>query len=606
MCGIVGCIGEAGVTKMLCSGLRTLEYRGYDSCGMSLIEAGKIDIIKDVGSIGEVDERCNFNQLTGMAGIAHTRWATHGAVTMPNAHPHLSNDKTFSIAHNGIINNYEQLKAELTAKKYSFSSDTDSEVIANLLQYFYQKTGRVTKAIEKTVAKLEGCYSLAILSTHEPKLIFGVKFFLPLVVGISAKKMFLSSDVMGFLVHTNKVVILEDNEYVVISSQGHDIFSFTGKKLAKRLPILISDTQKTATKGKFAHYMLKEIFDQPQIILHALAIKEEKLQKIVNYCYHAKNPYLVGIGTTFYIALAGSYLFQEYGKLLATALPSDEFCFNINFDKEKHALFISQSGETYDTKEALSCAKKSGMSTSAIGNSPQSTIARSVDCFLDQNSGQEISVVSTKAALAQLVIMGRIAVRIGIKNNIQTSSDAEKYDQDLTDFSKKLAGMLPGLTKQLSAIATKWAGYRHILCMGKGIYHPVALEAALKIKEVAYIHAEGMPTGFLKHGTLALIDKNVPCLFFMPPSASKHLYESTLTAIEEVKARGGVVMAFCEDDNELLKKKLDYTLPLPKMPGQLYPFYQIIIMQIFAYYLANKLGNPIDKPRNLAKSVTVP
>ncbi len=606
MCGIVGILRNTDLAAGLLAGLKTLEYRGYDSCGMALINNNQITMLKGTGGIDEVNQRYDFLKLAGKIGIAHTRWATHGQVTQANAHPFYSADKNFALIHNGIINNYADLKRDLLNLGYKFNSDTDSEVIVNLLEENYKQIGKVQEAFGKTLSQLDGCYAIAMICTHEPDRIFGAKYLLPLVVGIGEDAAYLCSDVLAFADHTDQALRLEDKEYVVLGQKSAKFYSLeSGKEIAKE-PVKIKSYDTLANKGDYQHFMLKEIFDEPQAIIASLDIDREQIKAVAKKLSQAKSRYIVGIGTTYYVAKAAGYLLNEWAKIPCSAIPADEFLLQANSGKDSTVVFASQSGETFDTKEALRAAKAFGFSTSAIVNAPNSTIAQIVDDCIFQNSGLEVSVVSTKAALAQISIFYQIAWYAALDKGLLNEAQVKTMENNFRLFAKKLTNLLPIVNNQCKLAAVDWSKYKHFLCLGKGIYYPFALETALKIKEVAYIHAEGMPTGFLKHGTLALIDSEVPCLFFVPAKSDKAAYESTVTAIEEVKARFGITLGFCSADDETLRDKFDFAFLLPEIDPTFTPIYQLIVAQLFAYHLANNLKRPIDKPRNLAKSVTVP
>lgn len=606
MCGICAISGKTNVVPQLLAGLKRLEYRGYDSCGMVTLANGEFSTKKDVGSISKVDQELHFALLQGPVGLAHTRWATHGSVTKENAHPLFSDDQMFAVVHNGVIDNYQEIKKSLLQKGYRFRSETDTEVIAHLLQEEYKTASSVLEAFTKTIHQLEGCYALAMLSKHEPEKIFGAKLLLPMILGIHPDFHFLSSDASSFTQYTKQAIFLEDEEYFVLDPDKVEIFSLTDDRKVERKPVLLDWQEEVAEKGGYQHFMIKEISEQPEVIMKALSVDQKKFAAVVKLLHENTRNFFVGVGTTYYMALCGSYLFRQIAHQHVASLSSDEFIDRVAPDFLGHGLFISQSGETYDTKEALRFLKSFAMPSSAIVNNPASSIARSVDQALFQFSGPEICVVSTKASIAQFILLERLATALGIAKGLLPAEALEGYDGALKDFARSLSAYIKQLTPRIQQVAAVLAGYQNLLCMGKGLYYPIAMEAALKIKEVAYLHAEGMPTGFLKHGTLALVDAHNPCLFFMPSKTQKKIYDATHSAIEEVKARDGVIFAFLGDDKESLQAKVDHPIDISFVDPAFYPVFQLIASQLLAYYLALALKRPIDQPRNLAKSVTVP
>ena len=542
--------------------------------------------------------------MQGNIGIAHTRWATHGGVTQKNAHPHFSNDKKFAIVHNGIIANYTGLREMLKKKKYTFHSNTDTEVVVNLVQEIYQKNSTLETAFIEAIRELEGTFAIVLFSTHNPQKLYAVKKNSPLIIGLGEKKNFVASDANAFISESRKALYLEDNEYVILSKDKVEIKKVdTQEKVTKEVQA-ISWSVKNIQKGGFRHFMLKEIFEQPQTINNSFSVDKDALEKVASKFLDYEQSFFVGVGTTYYVSMIGSYLFSKYTGIYVPAISSDEFNSLLNVKKSYHALYLSQSGETYDTREALKTAKKYGMETSGIINVQGSSISREVDDCIYQLSGPEISVVSTKAALSQIMILMRLALCVGEKNGKLTAKKVASLEAGMSDFSSLISKELneqSGMVRQLASISNKISNW---LFLGRDIYYPIAMESALKMKEVTYLHAEGMSAGFLKHGTLAMVDENICSLFFMPPKEQKQIYESSLIALEEVKARNGMAIGFVEQGNSI-SELMDYSFHLPEMMKDFVPFYELVIAQLFAYYSALYLNRNIDKPRNLAKSVTV-
>ncbi|MBU2509920.1 glutamine--fructose-6-phosphate transaminase (isomerizing) [bacterium] len=605
MCGISAIASHKPVAAKLLTALQNLEYRGYDSCGMALLHEGQLSLRKNVGAVDEVDALEKFRKMEGSLGIAHTRWATHGGVTKENSHPHYSNDKKFVIVHNGILSNYQQIQRDLKSKGYRFLSETDTEVFSNLVQEEYKQAENVETAFCNAIDKLQGSYAIAMITTHQPDTIFAVKKDSPLVLGINDGVNYVSSDINAFIAETRDTIILDDMEYLLVKNDNYVIKNLLTRKEKSKQVITVQWDRQTAQMGGFSHYMLKEIFDQPQTVRNALHVPNEQIQTIAGKFIEKEQSFCVGVGTTYYVAMVGTYLFSKYANLYVPSISADEFPTLIPVNKDNHVLFFSQSGETYDTRMAIRKARNCGAATSAVVNVVGSSISQEVDDCIFQGSGPEICVVSTKAAVSQIIILWRIALEVGVLRNHLSRKDADAFQGRFFKFSETIGQVLNEESGFIRDLASKTSRVRNWLFMGKGIYYPIALESALKMKEVTYLHAEGLPAGFLKHGTLAMVDEEMYSLFFLPYKDDSDLYNSTLMSIEEVKARNGKVVAFCAEDDDEIKKLLDFGLIIPKTDPELTPLIQLIMAQLFSYYSALNLGLNIDKPRNLAKSVTV-
>ena len=607
MCGICAIASHEPVADKLYSCLQNLEYRGYDSCGMALIndENGRFSLRKNVGNVEEVNSIERFSEMRGNIGIAHTRWATHGGVTRENSHPHFSNDRNFMIVHNGIFSNYLSLREDLKSRNFRFVSETDTEIFANLLQDEYRRDEGLEVAFCSALDKLEGSFAIAMASVHDPQTLYAAKKDSPLVVGLSDGINFVSSDINAFIADTHDTILLEDHEYVIMTKDRTVVKRLSDRSVVNRQIIRVQWDRQTAQRGGFSHYMLKEIFDQPFTIKSALHVSEEKIEKIARKFIGKRQSYVVGVGTTYYVSMIGTYLFSQYAGLHVPAVSSDEFPLLIPVSREDNVLLFSQSGETYDTRMAIRAAKEKEAETSAIVNVVGSSISRMVNDCIFQGSGPEICVVSTKAAVSQIVILWRIALRVGVLNGHIAKKREETYIshlKELPDIVEKVINEESGFIRNLAE------GTSHVknwLFMGRGIYYPIAMESALKMKEVTYLHAEGLPAGFLKHGTLAMVDESLYSLFFLPFDDGSDLYKTTLMALEEVKARNGKVVAFCTEDDRKTKDLSDHSFIVPKTHPELIPLIELIVAQLFSYYSALHLGLNIDKPRNLAKSVTV-
>jgi glucosamine--fructose-6-phosphate aminotransferase (isomerizing) len=602
MCGISGIIASKNIAEDLVKAIQNLEYRGYDSCGVAILGPEGIQIRKDIGTVEEVNQREALTDPIGKVGIAHTRWATHGGVAKTNAHPHISCQGDFALVHNGIISNYRELREELVKEGHCFRSETDTEAIVHLLEKFFQQTADLEEALIRTLKQLEGSYALAIISIHQPDKIFCARKESPLILGVGQEANYIGSDFNAFIEFTRNAIVLEDGEYAILDKDHYVVKNtFTREIVSKEILTLHWDIE-SAKKGGFPHYMLKEIFEQPQSITQALQIDPAQIRKLAHLIADSHNSYLVGVGTTYYVSLVGQYYFAKLAGHYISCISSDEFWHLAQVDKNSLVLVISQSGETYDTINTIKYAKSHGATTAAITNVIGSSIARMVDLAIMQGSGPEICVISTKAALAQMIILIRVALQLTQIKKVLKPKAVASLEQNLWELPgaiKQILNTYPGLINKL---ARKNWKVKNWLYLGRGVYYPIALEAALKMKEVAYLHAEGMPAGFLKHGTLALIDEEVNTVGFIPPREDEELYQPTISSMEEVRARGGYIIGFHFDEGaELFQDEL----LLPKVPSLIAPLTQLVAAQLLAYYTASVLQRNIDKPRSLAKSVTV-
>ncbi|MDH5752402.1 MAG: glutamine--fructose-6-phosphate transaminase (isomerizing) [Deltaproteobacteria bacterium] len=605
MCGISAVTGSEDIVAILYESILNLEYRGYDSCGLGVVGNGNVTVRKNTGGVEEVNRKEHLTKLKGKTGIAHTRWATHGKVSRENAHPHNSADGQFSIVHNGIINNYEDLRDELMAQGVVFKSETDTEVMAHLLEKTFQETGDIEQAFIQSVKRLEGSFAFCMVSARSQQTIYCVRQGSPLVLGLGTKSNFVASDVNAFLQHTRKALVLEDGEYATVTPDSVTVRKTADGSLVSRKPIRIEWDAETSRKGGYAHYMLKEIFEQPQTIRNALAATQEGVERIASQIRERRDTYMMGVGTTHYVAQAGQYFFSSLAGKYLPVVSSDEFVDLAVVGPQDMVMAISQSGETYDTRRGIAHAKDQGARTASIVNVMGSSLSMSTDEVIMQGSGPEICVVSTKAALAQMVILLRLALETGLQEGTLA---AEQYDESYSHL-KALPDTVTAVLNERSGfvrnLADKTVGYRNWLMLGRGIYYPMALEAALKLKEITYLHVEGMAAGFLKHGTLALVDEEMMSFFLVPTPEEKELNQHTISAIEEVKARKGPVIGIAFENDKRALKLLDHAIELPPTPPLVAPLLELVVAQLFSYFSALKLGRSIDKPRNLAKSVTV-
>ena len=604
MCGISGIVHSENIGRNLFNSIRNLEYRGYDSCGMAMLNEGELDLRKNIGGIDEVNALENLDKMQGSIGIAHTRWATHGGVTKENSHPHLSYKQEFVIVHNGIISNYQELRERLISQDVVFESLTDTEVFVNLLEESYAELKDLERAFLAALQQIEGSYSIVMLSTHDPEHLYCVKKESPLLLGLGEGCNYVGSDLNAFLEYTRQAIVLDDGEYVVLGRDDYQIRNVQTGKIVEKAVMHIDWDVETSKKGGYSHYMLKEIFDEPQTVRQALKIPREQISGLAEMFTEASRAYLMGVGTTFYVANISQYYFSNLADRYYPALSSDEFSV-VTVESGDLVLALSQSGETYDTKTALGYAKTSGAQTAAVVNVMGSAISMMVDQVIMQGSGPEICVVSTKAALAQTFIMLRVALELGLMREFLSQDVYKKHQQDLELFPEMIQQILNEQSGFVRNIARSTSHVEHWLFLGCGVYYPVAMESALKMKEVTYKHAEGMPAGFLKHGTLSMVEPTLHSLFFVPLLEQKVLHDRTLIAMEQVKTRGGTVIGIMFQGDERALAVCDQAVQLPQLSPLCAPLAQMIMAQMFSYYAALDLGRNIDKPRNLAKSVTV-
>ena len=607
MCGICAIAGTQGISKPLLTSLLRLEYRGYDSCGMMLFDGERCRVRKDVGDIHSVNGKVRFLEMKGCIGLAHTRWATHGGVTRTNSHPHLSNDGSFALVHNGILSNYLEVRNELAEKGFRFESETDSEVFANLLQHYCEEDPDedLERCFVRCLKAFKGHYALAVFSVRNPGKIYAARYESPLVLGLGNECNVVASDVGAMMTVTKNMVILKDGEYCVMDRKEAVVKSISNRSVVVRKPEICEWDVEKAKKGGFRHFMIKEIFDQPFSIKSVLDLDGAVLDRVAGKCANAETTYLVGVGTTYYVAMTGAYLFSKLTNLDVRAVSSDEFGLLVKIRPQTHALFMSQSGETYDTRIAVKAAKRARAMTSAIVNVVGSSISQDVDDCIFQSSGPEVSVVSTKAAMAQMILLYRLAMRVAVAEGGMDEAKRNERERDIADFAATVNEQLnekSGLIRRIASLTSRFHSWFFI---GRGVYYPIALEASLKMKEVTYLHAEGIPAGFLKHGTLAMVDENLISFFFMPSAEDEKLYRESVFALEEVKARNGKTIGFADPGDAKCREFFDWLIPLPSVTPELCPFFELIMAQLLSYYSALHLKRNIDKPRNLAKSVTV-
>ncbi len=609
MCGIVAYTGYRQAIPVLINGLKRLEYRGYDSAGVGLIDKKRVTVIKASGKISYLENLLRDVDIDARVGIGHTRWSTHGAPTDYNAHPHTNGNKTIAIVHNGIIENYRALKTMLKEMGYQFASETDSEVFAHLISYFYEKEENLFNATRLTLHEVEGAYGLCVLSSEEPDKIIAARKGSPLIIGVGDGEHFVASDAPAILEYTSNVIFLEDGDIAEISKDKFVIRSLDNQILNRDIEKIEMDIS-TIEKGGFPHFMLKEIFEQPESIQNSIRgrinlsagnVKLGGLEPVLDSLLEAKRLILTACGTSWHAALVGEYMLEQYSEIPVEVEYASEFRYrNPVLNKGDVVIAISQSGETADTLAAIREAKKRNAMVLGICNVVGSSIARETQAGVYIHAGPELGVASTKAFTSQLAVLALISVLLGRRKNLPFSY-GEKICQELLSLPGKIQQILDQ-HEYIKSISEKYVDAKNFLYLGRGYNFPVALEGALKLKEISYIHAEGYPAAEMKHGPIALVDENMPVVFIAIKDST---YDKILSNIEEVKARKGKVIAIVSEDDKQIKSIVDFTIPVPKTVDLLSPILTIIPLQLMAYYIAVAKGLNVDQPRNLAKSVTV-
>lgn len=610
MCGIVGAVSERNIEKILIEGLKRLEYRGYDSAGLAVIENAKqLQRLRAKGKVRELERILLDSQLHGATGIAHTRWATHGEPSELNAHPLTSHDQ-FALVHNGIIENHDHLRKNLIAEGYQFSSETDSETVVHLLHFHFQKSNDLMKAIQKTVMELEGAYALGIVSSHSPGHVFAVRHGSPLVIGQGIGENFFASDPLALLPVTKQFVYLDDGDIADVTCHSIEIFAADQQRTDRKIHNLELNYD-VSERGDYRHYMSKEIFEQPQAItanLEGRITKKSVLDTAFGLQSKAlfkrvQHVQLVACGTSYHAAMVARYWIESIAGIPCSVEVASEYRYRKTVVPQ-NSLFVtlSQSGETADTLAALRMAKKNGfLSTLSICNVPESSLVRESDFHFMTRAGAEIGVASTKAFTTQLTALLLFTIALGQQHGLP--ADIEKQ---LVNELQHLPGILKAtleLDSVIAHLAHKFIDKHHALFLGRGALYPIALEGALKLKEISYIHAEGYPAGELKHGPLALVDKNMPVIAIAP---NNELLEKIKSNLHEVRARGGELFVFTDSKIEIAKSENSiHIVEMPAVDPILAPIIYTIPMQLLAYHVAVLKGTDVDQPRNLAKSVTV-
>jgi len=584
MCSIIGYAGNEIAAPILVKGLKRMEYRGYDSVGIATESNNEIELKKGTGKVNEVNSKMQLDTLPGKIGIGHTRWATHGKVTDLNAHPHPSNSEKIAIVHNGIIENFEELKKELESQGYNFKSETDSEVIANILQRNYEVTKDVKETILKTTSEIKGHYAFVAMFGNGQ--LAAVRFQEPLIIGVGENNLFLSSDVLGFIEFTDNAIYMENKTFVILDKKGYEIFDFNGDVIKYEIT-KISKEFGDAYKGDYAHFTLKEIYEQPETILKAGERSTKEIELAGDYIKHAKNIYITGSGTSYNSALIAKQILSKYAKIKIEPIIASELQFSTDLiEKDSVLIAISQSGESADVLEAVRIAKKLNCKIISMINFRTSSLARESDIMIGMNCGPEIGVAATKSFAAQLIILYKIMQKI----NENITINFEKFSESIIKILENPIA-IQNIAKKLKFVSD-------IYILGRGINYPIAIEAALKLKELTYIHAEGIAGGELKHGPLALMDSDVYVIIINPNDST---YSDTLTSVREIKTRGAKIIGISDIESDVY----DHYIEIPELNEVLYPISEIIPIQLLSYYAALEKDTDPDYPRNLAKSVTV-
>ncbi|MFH1369397.1 MAG: glutamine--fructose-6-phosphate transaminase (isomerizing) [Elusimicrobiota bacterium] len=608
MCGIVGYIGDKQAGSVIIDGLKRLEYRGYDSAGIAVILDGRIELRRSVGKLEKLVSALEKNPVKGTVGIGHTRWATHGKPSEENAHPHSDCSGKIVVVHNGIIENYLQLKKELIEKKHKFKSETDTEVIAHVIEK--NMSGSLLQAVKKTITEIKGAYALCVISADDPGRIIAVKRDTPLIIGLGENENYFASDIPALLPYTRQMIFLEEGDVAEITKTNVKVFDSNGKEIHRKVQTILWDAIQ-AEKGGYKHFMQKEIFEQSQTIMDTFrgrinlekgSVFLEEVKFDDDFLKILDKIYIVACGTSYHAGLVGKLLFENLAGIQTEVDIASEFRYRSPvLAKNSLTIVITQSGETLDTLAAMRLVKKQKSPTLAICNVVGSTASREADSVVYTHCGPEIGVASTKAFTGQLTALYMLAIDWAARRGQLKKQEAEKLLRGLWNVPLLVSGILKK-SDEIHEIAKEFMNKRDFLYLGRNLNYPIALEGALKLKEISYIHAEGYPAGEMKHGPIALIDEDMPIMVIATKSK---VYEKILGNIEEAKARGGTVIALATEGDKEIKTKADRVIYLPEVEEIFYPILNVIPLQLLAYHIAVILGCDVDQPRNLAKSVTV-
>lgn len=607
MCGIVGYVGKREAASVLINGLSKLEYRGYDSAGVAIIENEILKVTKCKGRLANLEEKLKNEPIHGTVGIGHTRWATHGEPSDLNSHPHSNTDGTISVVHNGIIENYIRLREWLSAKGYKFMSETDTEVIPHLVDFFYE--GNLEEAVMKAISKMEGSYAIAVVSTHEPEKVVAVRKDSPLIAGIGENEFFVASDIPAILNYTRDVYLLNDKEIVVLTRDEIKLLTEDGEEIQKDV-FHVTWNADAAERGGYEHFMIKEIHEQPKAIRDTMTsrialgkpITLDKINLTKEELENIDKVYIVACGTAYHAGVVGKYVIEKLARIPVEIDIASEFRYRNPIINEKTLMIVmSQSGETADTMAALREAKKQGARVLAITNVVGSSVSREADDVLYTWAGPEIAVASTKAYVTQLIAMYIVALFFAEYKNTLTSEQIEALKKEMLELPEKAEEVLKH-KEVLQKFASKTYMHKDMFFLGRGLDYAVAMEGSLKVKEISYIHSDAYAAGELKHGPIALIENGTVVIAL---ATQEELFDKMVSNIKEVKTRGANVLAFAFEGNETIEKTVDSALYIPKTVEIFAPVLSVIPLQLLSYYMAVQKGCDVDKPRNLAKSVTV-
>ena len=609
MCGIVGYIGDKDACEVLVEGLKRLEYRGYDSAGVALLADNRINVLKTAGKVSKLEKMLgDFH--SAKVGIGHTRWATHGEPNTVNAHPHTDCSGNIAIIHNGIIENYSALKTKLLSLGHTFKSQTDTEVLAHLIEEFYSRTKDLEMSVRLALKDVDGTFGLVVMSSNEPDILVAARRGSPLVIGLGESENLIASDASALIRHTRNVVYLHDNEIAVITRDNVSLKNLDDEAVQREAEHLTFDLEQIE-KGGFSHFMLKEINEQPETVLNAFrgrlmdgegVSKMGGLRDVEDKVTNARRFVILACGTSWHAALVGKYILEQYAKIPVEVDYASEFRYRNPVLMEGDIVWaISQSGETLDTLAALREARAKGVPVYGIVNVVGSTIARETDAGVYIHAGPEIGVASTKAFTSQLAVLNLINLLVARKKRTMTAEQGREIVAEMHRLPGKIQQILDN-TAQVEAIAEEFKDSKNFLYLGRGVNFPVALEGALKLKEISYIHAEGYPAAEMKHGPIALIDENMPAVFI---ALGDSTYDKILSNIQEVRARKGNVIVIANEADGRLKDLAQHIIEIPRTLEILSPILSVIPLQLLSYYMAVKRGCNVDQPRNLAKSVTV-
>ncbi len=610
MCGIVGYIGYRDALPIIINGLKRLEYRGYDSAGLAMLSDHSVTVMKKAGKVVDLEEMVHLHPVATTLAIGHTRWATHGVPSDVNAHPHLDHSSSIALIHNGIIENYAAIRKRLERDGIRFRSDTDTESLVQLISAFHAITGDLVEAVRLALNEVDGTYGIAVISRHEPDKLIVARRGSPLVIGLGDGEYFIGSDAAAIVGHTRQVVYLEDGEMAVLTRGNYEIKTIKDVTVQREVHEITFDIEQIE-KGGYSHFMLKEIHEQPQTIRDSMrgrllfdrgTAKLGGLRDVMNVLNSARRFVITACGTSWHAALVGEYMLEQYARIPVEVEYASEFRYRSPIINEDDVVIaISQSGETADTLAALREAKERGATVIGICNVVGSTIARETHAGVYTHAGPEIGVASTKAFTSQLMVLSLLTLMLGRHRGFISLAEGQRITRELEAIPDKVRAILAA-AGQIEQLAEEYRHTTNALYLGRGYNFPAALEGALKLKEISYIHAEGYPAAEMKHGPIALIDQNMPVVFIAPMD---RIHDKVVSNIQEVRARKGDVIAICNDGDGEIEALAQHVIEVPRTLDFLTPLLTTIPLQLLAYYVAVKRGCHVDQPRNLAKSVTV-